>query len=166
MQSEISSCVLFFCYSFKPPTFDGETLLDKLSPFHLAIPVNDLDKAKEFYNGLLGAEIGRSDPTWIDFNFYGHQLVCHLTESSNAQNKNPVDQHDVPVPHFGIVLEWDTFHQLAMDLKNNKVEFIIEPTIRFKGQVGEQATLFLNDPSGNAIEFKSFKDQENLFRKD
>ena len=140
--------------------------MGKLSPFHLAIPVNDLDKAKDFYNGLLGAEIGRSDPTWIDFNFYGHQLVCHLTESSNAQNKNPVDQHDVPVPHFGIVLEWDTFHQLAMDLKNNKVEFIIEPTIRFKGQVGEQATLFLNDPSGNAIEFKSFKDQENLFRKD
>ena len=154
------------CYSFKPSTFDGETLLDKLSPFHLAIPVNDLDKAKEFYNGLLGAEIGRSDPTWIDFNFYGHQLVCHLTESSNTQSKNPVDQHNVPVPHFGIVLEWDTFHQLAMDLKNNKVEFIIEPTIRFKGQVGEQATLFLNDPSGNAIEFKSFKDQENLFRKD
>ena len=140
--------------------------MSKLTPFHLAIPVNDLDKAKDFYNGLLGAEIGRSDPTWIDFNFYGHQLVCHLTESSNAQNKNPVDQHDVPVPHFGIVLEWDTFHQLAMDLKNNKVEFIIEPTIRFKGQVGEQATLFLNDPSGNAIEFKSFKDQENLFRKD
>ena len=158
--------MLFFCYSFKPSTFDGETLLDKLSPFHLAIPVNDLDKAKEFYNGLLGAEIGRSDPTWIDFNFYGHQLVCHLTESSNTQSKNPVDQHNVPVPHFGIVLEWDTFHQLAMDLKNNKVEFIIEPTIRFKGQVGEQATLFLNDPSGNAIEFKSFKDQENLFRKD
>ena len=166
MQSEISSCVLFFSYSFKPSTFDGETLLDKLSPFHLAIPVNDLDKAKEFYNGLLRAEIGRSDPTWIDFNFYGHQLVCHLTESSNTQSKNPVDQHNVPVPHFGIVLEWDTFHQLAMDLKNNKVEFIIEPTIRFKGQVGEQATLFLNDPSGNAIEFKSFKDQENLFRKD
>ena len=166
MQSEINSCVLFFCYFFKPSTFDGETLLDKLSPFHLAIPVNDLDKAIEFYNGLLRAEIGRSDPTWIDFNFYGHQLVCHLTESSNTQSKNPVDQHDVPVPHFGIVLEWDTFHQLAMDLKNNKVEFIIEPTIRFKGQVGEQATLFLNDPSGNAIEFKSFKDQENLFRKD
>ena len=93
-------------------------------------------------------------------------MVCHLIERSNAQSKNPVDQHDVPVPHFGIVLEWDTFHQLAMDLKNNKVEFIIEPTIRFKGQVGEQATLFLNDPSGNAIEFKSFKDQENLFRKD
>ena len=89
-----------------------------------------------------------------------------MIESSNAQSKNPVDQHDVPVPHFGIVLEWDTFHQLAMDLKNNKVEFIIEPTIRFKGQVGEQATLFLHDPSGNAIEFKSFKDQENLFRKD
>ena len=140
--------------------------MDKLSPFHLAIPVNDLDKAIEFYTGLLRAEIGRSDPTWIDFNFYGHQLVCHLTESSNTQSKNPVDQHNVPVPHFGIVLEWDTFHQLAMDLKNNKVEFIIEPTIRFKGQVGEQATLFLNDPSGNAIEFKSFKDQENLFRKD
>ena len=158
--------MLFFCYSFKSSTLDGETLLDKLSPFHLAIPVNDLDKAKDFYNGLLGAEIGRSDPTWVDFNFYGHQLVCHLTENNNAQSKNPVDQHDVPVPHFGIVLEWDTFHQLAMDLKNNKVEFIIEPTIRFKGQVGEQATLFLNDPSGNAIEFKSFKDQENLFRKD
>ena len=140
--------------------------MDKLNPFHLAIPVNDLEKAKDFYNGLLGAEIGRSDPTWIDFNFYGHQLVCHLTERNNTQSKNPVDQHEVPVPHFGIVLEWDTFHQLAMDLKNNKVEFVIEPTIRFKGQVGEQATLFLNDPSGNAIEFKSFKDQENLFRKD
>jgi len=140
--------------------------LSKLSPFHLAIPVNDLNQAKDFYNGLLGAEIGRSDPTWIDFNFYGHQLVCHLTETNNTQSKNPVDQHEVPVPHFGIVLEWDTFHKLATDLKNNKVEFIIEPTIRFKGQVGEQATLFLNDPSGNAIEFKSFKDQENLFRKD
>ena len=140
--------------------------MSKLSPFHLAIPVNDLDKAKDFYNGLLGAEIGRSDPTWIDFNFYGHQLVCHLTESNNAQIKNPVDQHEVAVPHVRIVLEWDTFHKLATDLKNNKVEFIIEPTIRFKGQVGEQATLFLNDPSGNAIEFKSFKDQENLFRKD
>ena len=140
--------------------------MSKLTPFHLAIPVNDLNQAKDFYNGLLGAEIGRSDPTWIDFNFYGHQLVCHSSESNNAQSKNPVDQHEVPVPHFGIVLEWDTFHKLATDLKNNKAEFIIEPTIRFKGQVGEQATLFLNDPSGNAIEFKSFKDQENLFRKD
>ncbi len=142
------------------------TILSSLNPFHLAIPVDNLDKAKDFYNGLLGAEIGRSDSTWIDFNFFGHQLVCHFAESNNAQTKNPVDQHDVPVPHFGIVLEWDTFHKLATDLKNNKVEFIIEPTIRFKGQVGEQATLFLNDPSGNAIEFKSFKDQENLFRKD
>ncbi len=142
------------------------TILSSLNPFHLAIPVDNLDKAKDFYNGLLGAEIGRSDSTWIDFNFFGHQLVCHFAESNNAQTKNPVDQHDVPVPHFGIVLEWDSFHQLAKDLKNNKVEFIIEPTIRFKGEVGEQATMFLSDPSGNAIEFKSFKDQENLFRKD
>jgi hypothetical protein len=142
------------------------TILSSLTPFHLAIPVDNLDKAKDFYNGLLGAEIGRSDSTWIDFNFFGHQLVCHFAESNKAQSKNPVDQHDVPVPHFGIVLEWETFHQLAMDLKNNKVEFIIEPTIRFKGEVGEQATMFLSDPSGNAIEFKSFKDQENLFRKD
>ncbi len=142
------------------------TILSSLNPFHLAIPVVNLDKAKDFYNGLLGAEIGRSDSTWIDFNFFGHQLVCHLAESNNAQTKNPVDQHDVPVPHFGIVLEWGSFHQLAKDLKNNKVEFIIEPTIRFKGEVGEQATMFLSDPSGNAIEFKSFKDEENLFRKD
>ena len=142
------------------------TILSSLNPFHLAIPVDNLDKAKDFYNGLLGAEIGRSDSTWIDFNFFGHQLVCHFAESNNAQTKNPVDQHDVPVPHFGIVLEWDSFHQLTKDLKNNKVEFIIEPTIRFKGEVGEQATMFLSDPSGNAIEFKSFKDQENLFRKD
>ena len=138
----------------------------ELRPFHLAIPVNDLGKAKVFYHGLLGAEIGRSDSTWIDFNFFGHQLVCHLSDAANTQIKNPVDQHDVPVPHFGVVLDWDVFFKLTKDLEFKGVEFIIEPTIRFKGQIGEQATAFLKDPSGNAIEFKSFKDLKSLFRND
>jgi extradiol dioxygenase family protein len=141
-------------------------ILNKLSPFHLAIPVNDLVQAKNFYQGLLGAEIGRSDPSWIDFNFFGHQLVCHLSDAKNTEITNPVDNHEVPVPHFGIVLDWDIFHKLADKLKHHQVKFIIEPTIRFKGKVGEQATLFLCDPAGNAIEFKSFKDPANLFRKD
>ena len=127
----------------------------QLTPFHLAIPVDDLEEAKEFYHGLLGADIGRSDATWIDFNFFGHQLVCHLSQSKATEITNPVDNHDVPVPHFGLVLEWNAFHLLIKELENKKIRFIIEPTIRFKGQIGEQATAFLYDPSGNAIEFKS-----------
>jgi len=138
----------------------------ELRPFHLAIPVNDLAKAKDFYHGLLGAEIGRSDSTWIDFNFFGHQLVCHLSNVANTQIKNPVDQHDVPVPHFGVVLDWDVFFKFTKELELKGIEFIIEPNIRFKGQIGEQATAFLKDPSGNAIEFKSFKDLDSLFRND
>ena len=137
-----------------------------LTPFHLAIPVNDLVKAKDFYHGLLGAEIGRFDKTWIDFNFFGHQLVCHLSQSKSTEITNPVDHHDVPVPHFGLVLEWEAFHQLTNELEEKKIKFLIEPTIRFEGQIGEQAIVFLEDPSGNAIEFKSFKEMENLFRKD
>ena len=136
----------------------------QLTPFHLAIPVDDLEEAKQFYHGLLGADIGRSDATWIDFNFFGHQLVCHLSQSKTIEITNPVDNHDVPVPHFGLVLEWDAFHLLTKELENKKIRFIIEPTIRFKGQIGEQATAFLYDPSGNAIEFKSFKDMKDLFR--
>ena len=138
----------------------------ELRPFHLAIPVNDLGKAKVFYHGLLGAEIGRSDSTWIDFNFFGHQLVCHLSNVANTQIKNPVDQHDVPVPHFGVVVDWDVFFKFTKELELKGIEFIIEPNIRFKGQIGEQATAFLKDPSGNAIEFKSFKDLDSLFRND
>ena len=137
---------------------------NQLTPFHLAIPVDDLEEAKQFYHGLLGADIGRSDATWIDFNFFGHQLVCHLSQSKTIEITNPVDNHDVPVPHFGLVLEWDAFHLLIKELENKKIRFIIEPTIRFKGQIGEQATAFLYDPSGNAIEFKSFKDMKDLFR--
>ena len=137
-----------------------------LTPFHLAIPVNDLVEAKEFYHGILGAEIGRSDNTWIDFNFFGHQLVCHLSQSKSIKITNPVDDYDVPVPHFGLVLEWENFHQLTNELEGKKIKFLIEPTIRFEGQIGEQAIVFLEDPFGNAIEFKSFKDMENLFRSD
>ena len=135
-----------------------------MNVFHLAYTVSDLDSARSFYGGILGCQEGRSSDSWIDFNFFGHQLVCHLSQSKTIEITNPVDNHDVPVPHFGLVLEWDAFHLLIKELENKKIRFIIEPTIRFKGQIGEQATAFLYDPSGNAIEFKSFKDMKDLFR--
>lgn len=138
------------------------------SPFHLAIPVDNLDLCRHFYGTLLKCEEGRSDSHWIDYNFFGHQLVIHQrAESDPAPSKvfNLVDGHQVPVPHFGVVLSWDDWHELKNHLLSQKVHFMIEPYIRFKDQPGEQATMFFLDPEGNALEFKAFKDLSNLFRK-
>lgn len=137
-----------------------------ISPFHLAIPVHNLAKCRAFYRDTLNCEEGRSSNHWVDFNFFGHQLVIHYKpKSDEALHTNPVDGKDVPVPHFGVVLEWDVFHQFANDLKVKGINFIIEPYIRFKGETGEQATMFFKDPSGNALEFKSFKDMAQIFAK-
>jgi extradiol dioxygenase family protein len=135
-----------------------------MQPFHLAIPVHNLTAARAFYGRLLGCPEGRSAPEWVDFDFFGHQLVAHLDPRREAAvHHNKVDGHDVPVPHFGVVLEWDAWQQLAARLKANGVQFVIEPGIRFAGQVGEQATMFFHDSSGNALEFKAFKDPDQLF---
>ncbi len=137
-----------------------------LQPFHLAVPVNNLQKARQFYGEFLGFEEGRSNESWIDWNFFGHQFVAHLREGKeNDVIVNQVDGHGVPVPHFGVVLEWNQWHEFAEKLRAAKVKFVIEPYIRFKGGIGEQATMFFLDPSGNALEFKAFKDQSQLFRK-
>jgi extradiol dioxygenase family protein len=138
-----------------------------LQPFHLAVPVTDLASARRFYGELLGCPEGRSSEEWVDFDFFGHQLVAHLDHSGAARPPlyNPVDGHDVPVPHFGIVLEWQRWHELAERLRAAGMRFGIEPGIRFKGQVGEQATMFFQDPSGNALEFKAFRDIGQLFAK-
>ena len=141
--------------------------LHTIQPFHLAIPVNDLKKARQFYGQLFGCAEGRSSENWIDWNFFGHQLVTHL--KPNLQNptqvENSVDGHDVPVPHFGVVLDWDQWHKLADHLKSQQIKFVIEPYIRFKNKIGEQATMFFLDPSGNALEFKAFKNVSQLFAK-
>jgi extradiol dioxygenase family protein len=133
--------------------------MPELTPFHLAIPVHDLAAARAFYGELLGCAEGRSDADWVDFDFFGHQLVCHrVPQAAPAAGHNAVDGHDVPVPHFGMVLEMPDWESLAARLKAAGTAFVIEPHVRFRGQSGEQATLFLTDPSGNAIEFKSFRD--------
>jgi extradiol dioxygenase family protein len=134
-----------------------------LTPFHIAVQVRDIEEARRFYKGLLGCSEGRSATEWVDFNLFGHQFVCHLNPSLGAQGRiaahyNPVDGHGVPVPHFGVVLEMGDWQSLADRLKQQHVQFVIEPYIRFKGEPGEQATLFFLDPSGNALEFKAFKD--------
>ncbi len=135
--------------------------MPELTPFHLAIPVRDLASARAFYGELLGCREGRSADRWVDFDFFGHQLVCHVAEGAGEKPAhNPVDGHDVPVPHFGIVLEMRDWEELAATLRKAGIAFVIEPTVRFKGQAGEQATMFLTDPSGNALEFKSFRDIE------
>jgi len=135
-----------------------------LTPFHLAIPVTDLERTTAFYGGLLGCEKGRCSLQWIDWNFFGHQLVTHLvTELPSLPKHNQVDNHAVPVPHFGVVLNWADWQELASKLKAANVDFIIEPYVRFEGQIGEQATLFFLDPCGNALEFKAFKDIQQLF---
>ncbi len=138
-----------------------------LTPFHLAVPVDDLQKARAFYGELLGCPEGRSSDHWIDFDFFGHQFVVHLKSSGEISKviHNPVDGHDVPVPHFGVVLEWEVWQDLADRLQEKGIQFVIEPYIRFKGQVGEQATMFFYDPAGNALEFKAFKDLGQLFAK-
>ncbi|MDH5597590.1 MAG: VOC family protein [Cyclobacteriaceae bacterium] len=135
-----------------------------IAPFHLAFPVDDLQAAKDFYINVLGCTTGRTSDRWIDFNFYGHQVVAHLApEEVKKVKTGAVDGHQVPVRHFGVVLEWDDWHALAEKLRGLNISFVIEPYIRFKGEVGEQATLFIFDPSGNALEFKSFKDPSQLF---
>ncbi|MET0282702.1 MAG: VOC family protein [Steroidobacteraceae bacterium] len=137
-----------------------------LQPFHLAVPVADLAAARRFYGDLLGCPEGRSSAEWVDFNFFGHQLVAHLDHAGGAQPiHNAVDGKDVPVPHFGVVLEWGQWHQLAERLRAAGIHFGIEPGIRFQGKVGEQATMFFQDPSGNALEFKAFRDPTQLFAK-
>ena len=140
--------------------------MQKLSPFHLAIPVNDLIKSRNFYGQVLELEEGRSSDHWVDFNFFGHQLVIHLKDNhSNEEDTNDVDGKDVPIPHYGIILEWDQFQNFSYLLKKKKINFIIKPYIRFKGLIGEQATMFFKDPSGNALEFKSFRDPNQIFKK-
>ncbi|MEX0272827.1 MAG: VOC family protein [Flavobacteriaceae bacterium] len=141
--------------------------MDSVTPFHLAIPVHNLGECRTFYRDVLGCEEGRSSELWVDFNLFGHQLVIHFKpkEEKMELHHNPVDGHDVPVPHFGVVLPWDVFHTFADGLREKGVQFVIEPYIRFQGDVGEQATMFFLDPSGNALEFKSFKDMQQLFAK-
>ncbi len=139
-----------------------------LRPFHLAFPVHDLAAARAFYGGLLGCAEGRSSDEWIDFDFYGHQIVAHLggahlTGAAGDRGANAVDGHDVPVPHFGVVLTMGQWEALAERLRAADTPFVIEPTVRFKGQPGEQATMFFRDPSGNALEMKAFADDAALF---
>lgn len=137
-----------------------------LLPFHLAFPVHDLEAARAFYGGLLGCPEGRSDARWIDYDFFGHQIVAHLTEGAALRPAhNPVDGHDVPVPHFGAVLPMAEWRAMADRLEASGVEFIIKPTVRFAGQPGEQATMFFLDPSGNALEIKAMADPSKLFAK-
>ena len=137
-----------------------------LTPFHLAIPVHDLAAARTFYGTLLGCGEGRSSDTWVDFDLYGHQLVAHLSpDAPGIATRNAVDGHDVPVPHFGVVLTMTAWQSLAERLRQAGTKFVIEPYIRFQGQPGEQATMFLLDPSGNALEFKAFADMGQLFAK-
>ena len=138
--------------------------MSELRPFHLAIPVKDIAESRRFYAETFGCREGRSAEHWVDFDFFGHQLVIHLAEGKkDTESHNPVDGHDVPVPHFGVVLDWDDWHRLAQRLRDKGVRFVIEPCVRFKGQPGEQATMFFRDPSGNALEFKAFKDLGALF---
>ena len=133
-------------------------------PFHLAFPVDDLGAAREFYGRILGCPEGRSSDHWVDFDFHGHQIVAHLApDAVRARSSNPVDGEEVPVPHFGLVLEMPAWKALASRLSSAGVEFVIEPTVRFAGQPGEQATMFFYDPAGNALEFKAMADPANLF---
>ena len=138
--------------------------MNKLTPFHLAIPVDNIPICRKFYREVIGCKEGRSSEHWVDFNLFGHQLVIHYKEKSNEEvNTNPVDGKNIPIPHFGVILEWNTFHKFYGELTKKGVEFIIEPYIRFKGLPGEQATMFFMDPAGNALEFKSFKDFNQIF---
>mgnify|MGYP001489857187 FL=1 len=136
---------------------------DKLNPFHLAIPVSNLEESVAYYRDTLGLREGRSSKKWTDFDFFGHQLVCHVSDSINEQVTNPVDGEEVPVPHFGVVLSIEEFEEFLLQINDKNIDFIIKPTIRFKGEIGEQRTMFFKDPSGNAIEIKAFKDMSNLF---
>jgi extradiol dioxygenase family protein len=136
---------------------------NNLTPFHLAVPVYNLQECRTFYGEVLKMKEGRSSDHWVDFDFYGHQFVIHSSPEKTKLHYNPVDGDQVPVPHYGVVLNMKNWKELADRLEMANVNFIIEPTIRFKGKPGEQATLFFLDPSGNALEFKAFKDMESLF---
>lgn len=137
-----------------------------LRPFHLAFPVRDLAEARAFYGEVLGCEEGRCSDHWVDFDFFGHQLVAHLGDGAGDRAANPVDSHDVPVPHFGVVLTPDQWQDLADRLVAAGTQFAIEPTVRFRGETGEQRTMFFRDPSGNALEFKAFADDAMIFASD
>lgn len=135
--------------------------------FHLAIPVHDLESARRFYGGILSCPEGRSNEDWVDFDFFGHQLVTHLDKHhQSVEARNLVDGHQVPIRHFGLLLEWGEWERLAERLQQNQCTFMIAPTTRFKGRAGEQGTFFVRDPSGNALEFKSFKSEAHIFAKD
>jgi hypothetical protein len=133
------------------------------SPFHLAFPVKDIDATRVFYTEIIGCSVGREAERWIDFNFFGHQISAHLVDALEDVPTNSVDGESVPARHFGLVLEWNAWHEMVEQLNKKEVNYLIKPTIRFKNEVGEQATFFIKDPSGNALEFKSFKDHEQLF---
>lgn len=139
--------------------------LTTLTPFHIAFPVDDLAEARHFYGTILGCPEGRSSAQWIDFDLFGHQIVAHLKPRASQEDThhNPVDGHEVPVPHFGVVLPMNTWNDLSERLKAANITFVIEPYIRFRGEVGEQATMFFLDPAGNALEFKAFADISQLF---
>ncbi|GLR16200.1 VOC family protein [Portibacter lacus] len=140
--------------------------MENIQPFHLAIPVQNLERARAFYRDILGCPEGRSASHWVDFNFFGHQLVIHVKEDmQRASTSNPVDGHDVPIPHFGVVLKWEDWENLSAQLKASDIPFVIEPYIRFTGLPGEQATMFFMDTEGNSLEFKAFKDIGQLFAK-
>ncbi len=141
--------------------------MPNITPFHIAIPVHNLAKCRTFYRDVLECEEGRSSDHWVDFNLFGHQLVIHYKPKSSSEelHHNAVDGHAVPVPHYGVVLSWEVFQSFSEHLKLKGVQFVIEPYIRFKGEVGEQATMFFLDPAGNALEFKAFKDMNQLFAK-
>ena len=138
--------------------------MSALSPFHVAIPVHNLDACRAFYREVLECPEGRSSDHWVDFDLFGHQVVIHYKPKSEEElHTNPVDGKNVPVPHYGVVLPWDTFHSFAEMLRSKGVEFVIEPYIRFRGEIGEQATMFFLDPAGNALEFKAFQNIDQLF---
>ena len=139
--------------------------MKSLRPFHLAVPVHDLEECRVFYRDVLRMEEGRSDDKWVDFNFYGHQFVIHQTGERATHKINHVDSHRVPVPHFGVVLTMKDWEKLSVRLKKKNITFIIEPYVRFEGEPGEQATMFFLDPSGNALEFKAFNNLSTLFAK-
>lgn len=140
--------------------------MSSITPFHIAIPVHNLKECRTFYRDVLNCTEGRSSDHWVDFNLFGHQLVIHYKpKSSEDTHTNPVDGKNVPVPHYGVVLPWDDFQLFSKELKTKGINFIIEPYVRFEGEVGEQATMFFLDPAGNALEFKAFKDMDQLFAK-
>ena len=138
--------------------------MKSIQPFHVAYPIAELEKTKEFYVNILGCNIGRSDTTWVDFNLFGHQLVFHVVKGFEQRHYfNPVDKHNVPVPHFGVVLTWDNWQPFVDRLNHHNISFVIKPHIRFQGQPGEQATMFFYDPNRYALEFKSFRSMDMLF---